>query len=104
VAIVDATIAGIALAGAAAMAGLGVYGLASSRNLLRQLLSIEVIFNAILLLVLVLMAFDAVLATSLAVILVSVVAGEVIVVVAVIIAYYRAARSLDTTSLEEEGV
>jgi len=102
--VVDATVAAIALAGAAAMAGLGVYGLASSRNLLRQLLSIEVLFNAILLVLLVLMAFEAVLATSLAVILVSVVAGEVIVVVAVIVAYYRVARSLDSSSLEEEGV
>ncbi len=102
--VVDAAIANVALVGAGILAALGVYGMASSRNLLRQLLSIEVLFNAILIVVLVLASFDPVIATQLGVLLIAVVSGEVIVLVSVIVAFYRVSLSLDSSSLEEEGV
>ncbi len=103
-ALVDSAVAGIALVTAALMSGIAVYGLSYSRNLVRQLLSIEVLFNAILLLVITLASLTPTMLTSLAVIIISIVAGEVIVVVAVIAAFYRVAKSLDSSSLEEEGV
>lgn len=102
--VVDAATASVAIIGASILLGIGSYGLASSRNLIRQLLSIEVLFNAILVFIVVLTAFNGVLATGLSLILISVVSGEVIVLVAVIVAYYRVARSLESSSLEEEGV
>ncbi len=102
--VVDAATAGVALFTASVLAGVAVYGMTSSRNLIRQLLSIEVLFNAILVFVIVLASVNPVSTTALAVLLVSVVSGEVIVLVSVIAAYYRVAKSLDSSDLEEEGV
>ncbi len=102
--IVDSSVAGIALITAAFMAGIAGYGMAYSRNFIRQLLSIEVLFNAVLLIILVLATLNPALLTATSIIIISIVSGEVIVMVAVITAYYRVARSLDSSSLEEEGV
>ncbi len=96
--------AGVALITAAVMSGIAVYGLSSSRNLVRQLLSIEVLFNAVLLFIIVLARIPGPSVTALAILVISIVAGEVIVIVATIAAFYRVARSLDSTDLEEEGV
>ncbi|MCE4599907.1 MAG: NADH-quinone oxidoreductase subunit K [Desulfurococcales archaeon] len=89
---------------AIAMAVIGVYGFASSRSLVRQLLSIEVLFNAVLIMVVILMSFSPLNATLLAIALISIVSGEVIVVVAVIAAVYRFSRTFESSIMEEEGV
>jgi NADH:ubiquinone oxidoreductase subunit K len=104
VAIVDSAIAGIALITGALLAGVGAYGLTYSRNLIRQLLSIEILFNAVLLFIIVLASLSPATLTGFAVVLISIVAGEVIVIVAVIAAFYRVARTLDASEIEEEGV
>jgi len=103
-AVYESAVAGIAFASAAIMAGIAVYGMSSSRNLLRQLLSIEVLFNAVLLGIVVLASMPANVLTGFTIILISIVSGEVIVLVAVIAAYYRVTRSLDSGHMEEEGV
>jgi NADH:ubiquinone oxidoreductase subunit K len=103
-AIVDSAIAGVALVTGALLSGIAAYGLTYSRNLIRQLLSIEVLFNAILLFIIVLSTLSPASLTALAIILVSIVAGEVIVMVAIIVAFYRVARTLDSSEIEEEGV
>jgi len=102
--VVDAAIANIAIIAAAVLAGLAAYGMASSRNLIRQLLAIEVLFNAFLLFIIVFASFNPAIMTSFTILLISIVSGEVIVLVAVIAAFYRVARSLDSTDLEEDGV
>ncbi len=89
---------------AIAMSAMGVYGFTSSRSLIRQLLSIEVLFNALLIIVVILMSFSPVNATLLAIALISVVSGEVIVVIAVIAALYRFSRTFESSVMEEEGV
>ncbi len=86
------------------VSAIGVYGIATSRNLLRTLLSIEVLFNGILLAIVTFLSQIAVLDTLASVVIVSVVSGEVIVMVAVIVSFYRVAKTLDSSSLEEEGV
>ena len=86
------------------MAAVGVYGLTASQNLVRQLLSIEVLFNAVLIMVILLFSFNPVSATVFAITLIAVVSGEVIVVVAIIASLYRRTRSLESLVLEEEGV
>ncbi|MCE4613329.1 MAG: NADH-quinone oxidoreductase subunit K [Desulfurococcales archaeon] len=83
---------------------IGAYGVAGSNNLVRQLLSIEVMFNSIILLVILLLSYDSILATLYSVVLTSVVAGEIIVVIAVVVSLYRASRSLTSEPLEEPGV
>jgi len=103
-AVYESAVAGIAFASAAIMVGIAVYGMSSSRNLLRQLLSIEVLFNAVLLGIVVLASMPANALTGFTIILISIVSGEVIVLVAVIAAYYRVAKSLDSGHMEEEGV
>ncbi len=94
----------VAFAVALGLVALGVYGLASTSNMLRMLLSLEVIFNGILLALISLLSFEPVMATVVAVILISVVAAEVIVTVAILAGLYRSVRSFDAGSLEEEGV
>ncbi|MDP8002674.1 MAG: NADH-quinone oxidoreductase subunit K [Caldisphaera sp.] len=84
--------------------GIGAYGVSSSRSLFRQLLSIEVIFNGLLLLVLSLLSFDAIMATYFGIVVISVVSAEVIVVVSILIAYLRESGSLSSEDLEEGGV
>jgi len=86
------------------VAAIGAYGIATSRNLIRTLLSIEVLFNGILLAIVTYLSQAAVLDTIAGVLIVSVVSGEVIVMVAVIVAFYRVAKTLDSSSMEEEGV
>ena len=103
-AIIDSAVAGIALVTSAVMMGIAAYGMTYSRNFIRQLLSIEVLFNAILLFVIILSALSPALLTGFGVVLVSIVSGEVIVVVAIIAAFYRVGRTLDSSSIEEEGV
>ena len=94
----------VAFAVALGLVALGVYGLSSSSNMLRMLLSLEVIFNGILLALVALLSFDPVLATVVIVILISVVAAEVIVTVAILAGLYRQTKTFDAGSLEEEGV
>lgn len=101
---VDASLAGVAVVSASIIAGLAAYGMASSRNFLRQLLSIEVLFNAILLIILVLAGVNPAYTTAFAILLISIVSGEVIVLVSIVVAFYRVARELKSTSIEEEGV
>ncbi|NOZ31031.1 MAG: NADH-quinone oxidoreductase subunit K [Crenarchaeota archaeon] len=103
-AFVDAALAGVAVVSASVVAGLAAYGMSSSRNFLRQMLSIEVLFNAILLIILVLAGVNPTYTTAFAILLVSVVSGEVIVLVSIVVAFYRVARELQSTALEEEGV
>ncbi len=101
---VEAAVGEVALTAAAVMAAVGVYGLTASQNLVRQLLSIEVLFNAVLIMVILLFSFNPVSATVFAITLIAVVSGEVIVVVAIIASLYRRTRSLESLVLEEEGV
>ena len=89
---------------AVAIAAIGAYGVASTRNLLRMLLSIEVLFNAILLIVVAILASHPILGAAFTIILISVVSAEVIVVIAVIIAFYRVSKTFDSSRLEEGGV
>ena len=103
-AFVDAALAGVAVVTSSVIAGLAAYGMASSRSFIRQMLSIEVLFNAILLAIVIIASVSPVLTTAFGVILVSVVSGEVIVLVSIIVAFYRVAKSLDSSSLEEDGV
>ncbi len=103
-ALIETSVAGIALITSAFMAAIAAYGMTYSKSFIRQLLSIEVLFNAVLLAIIVLSALKPVDLTALAIILISVVAGEVIVIVAIIAAFYRVARTLDSSGIEEEGV
>ncbi len=100
----DPTIAQTALLVSAILIAVGGYGMTASRSLLRQLISAEVIFNGILILLLVIMASTPVEASALALILVAVVSGEIIVAVAVVAGLYRKVRSFSSAKLEEEGV
>jgi NADH-quinone oxidoreductase subunit K len=84
--------------------GIGAYGVTSSRSLFRQLLSIEVIFNGLLVLVLSLLSFNAVMATYFGIVIISVVSAEVIVVVSILVAYMRQSKSVSSEDLEEGGV
>jgi NAD(P)H-quinone oxidoreductase subunit 4L len=86
------------------VAAIGAYGVASTRNLLRILLSIEVMFNSVLLMVVAALSAIPELSSAFSILLVSVVSAEVIVVVAVLVSYYRASRTFDSTPLEEGGV
>jgi len=104
VSFIDAAVAGVTVITASIVAGLAVYGMASSRSFLRQMLSIEVLFNAILLIILILAGVSATYTTAFAILLISVVSGEVIVLVSIIVAFYRVARELSSTAVEEEGV
>lgn len=102
--IVDQLTGLVVMLAAAIIIGIGGYGVTSSRSLFRQLLSIEVIFNGLLVLVLSLISFDAVMATYFGIIAISVVSAEVIVVVSILVAYMRHSKSLSSEDLEEGGV
>jgi len=104
VSLVDSSVAGIALVTGAFLTGIAAYGMTYSRNFIRQMLSIEVLFNAVLLFIIVMSSLKPALLTAVGIIVISVVSGEVIVLVSVIAAYYRVAKSLESSSLEEEGV
>ncbi len=94
----------VVLATSIALVAIGVYGLTSSNNLVRQLLSIEVLFNGVVLLVAAIASANPGMLTLLLVVLVSVVSGEVIIVMALVISMYRASRTLSSDVLEERGV
>ena len=94
----------IALVSAAVLAGIGVYGITASRNLIRQMIALEVLFNAVLVVVVIALSSIPELATLLSIVLITVVSGEIIVVVAIIASLYRSTRSFDSASIEEEEV
>lgn len=101
----EAGVAQLALLLASILVGLGVYAMSASRSLLRQMLGAEVAFNGVILAVIaILSASSPAIATSLAILLVAIVAGEVIVTVAIVAGMYRFARSLESSVMEEEGV
>ncbi|MCG2872561.1 MAG: NADH-quinone oxidoreductase subunit K [Acidilobus sp.] len=102
--IVDQLSALIAFITSAVVIAIGSYGLASSNNLLRQLLSVEVIFNGLLLLVLPILIGDPYMATYFGIVVVSIASVEVVVVVAIILAFMRAYRTLSSSDLEEKEV
>lgn len=89
---------------AVAMLAVAIYGFTSSRNLIRQLLSAEVAFNAAILLALLFMASTPNLGTMLTIVLIATVTGEIIIVLSLLFSMYRVTRSLDSESLEEGGV
>ncbi|MFP3231151.1 MAG: NADH-quinone oxidoreductase subunit K [Acidilobus sp.] len=102
--ILDSFVGGILLVTSAIIIGIGAYGLTASSNLLRQLLSVEVMFNGLLLLVIPILAGSSYLATYFGIIVISVVSVEVIVVVSILIAFLRQYRSLSSSDLEESEV
>ncbi|GBF09041.1 NuoK-like protein [Aeropyrum pernix] len=101
---VDAALSQVVVLLAAVLAAIGSYGLAGSRNLVRQLISAEVLFNAFLLIVILVLSKSSLAANVLGIMLVIVVSGEIIVVVALVAALYRRLGTLETLPLEEEGV
>ncbi|MFP3241731.1 NADH-quinone oxidoreductase subunit K [Caldisphaera sp.] len=102
--IIDQLTGVIVMIVSAIIIGIGAYGVTSSRSLFRQLLSIEVIFNGLLVLVLSLLSFNAVMATYFGIVIISVVSAEVIVVVSILVAYMRQSKSVSSEDLEEGGV
>ncbi len=94
----------IALATSLSLIAIGVYGLTSSNNLVRQLLSVEVAFNGVLLLIAVIATANPAMTTLLMIVLISMVSGEVIVVMALVMSMYRYSRTLTSDVLAEEGV
>ena len=84
-----------------AVMAMGAYGLTYSRNLVRQLLSVEVAFNGLLMMLLPLLSTNTSSATYFGVVVISVVSAEIIVVVAVLVSYYRTSRSMSSDKLEE---
>ncbi len=102
--VIDTLTAIITVLVSALIMAVGAYGLTASRNLIRQLLSVEVMFNGLLLLVLPLLVGEPYVATYFGIIVVSVASVEVIVVVAVILAFMRVYRTLSSSDLDEEGV
>ncbi len=92
------------LALSAILIALGGYGMTASRNLIRQLISAEVLFNGIFLAILVILSPLGAYATALGIILVTVVTGEILVAMAVVAGLYRRIRSFESDAIEEEGV
>lgn len=103
-AIVDRAVGEVAFAASLALIALGAYGFASTNNLLRMLLSLEVVFNGIILGLVAYLSFQPVLASIAAIILITVVAAEVVVTVAILAGLYRRVKSFESTGLEEVGV
>lgn len=97
-------LAQVVLGLSALLVAAGGYGMAVSRNLIRQLISAEVLFNGILLAVLVILSGNGLLANVVALILITVVTGEIVVAMAIVAALYRRVRSFESDVLEEEGV
>lgn len=83
---------------------IGIYGLLTRRNIVRMLLSAEVIFNGALLSLLALASLDAnygPIGGALAVISISLSAAEVGVIVSIAIMMFRMKGTLDTYELRE---
>ncbi|MEM0017647.1 MAG: NADH-quinone oxidoreductase subunit NuoK [Candidatus Korarchaeum sp.] len=88
----------------AALLSIGIYGILTRRNMIRMLLSAEIIFNAALLSLLSLASLDASYGTvggALAVIAISLSAAEVGVVVSIAILMFRMRGTLDTYELRK---
>ncbi len=88
----------------AVLFSLGVYGLITRRNIIRMLLSAEVIFNAALLAFLALSSVNSGLAApggALVIIAISLSAAEVGVIVSIAILMFRKTGSLDVYELSE---
>ncbi len=83
---------------------IGVYGFTASRNLFRQLLSIEVLFNGVFLLVITLLSASPLVTVYYSIVVISVVSVEAIVVTAILVAFLRAYRTHSSTDLEESEV
>ncbi len=86
------------------LAAIGLYGLVAKRNLIRMLISVELVFNGALL---ALLSFSSTSAASkptgvvLALLAISLAAAEVGVVVSIAILMFRVKRSLDVFELTE---
>lgn len=102
--LIDSFVGATLFVASAIIMAIGAYGLTASNNLLRQLLSVEVIFNGLLLLVIPLLSGFATLAAYFGIIVISVVSVEVVVVVSILIAFLRQYRSLSSSDLEESEV
>lgn len=102
--LVDQLTALIVFVASAILISIGAYGLTASQNLIRQLLSVEVMFNGLIMLVVALLSGSPVMDTYFSIIVISVVSVEVIVVVSIIVAFLRSYRSLSSRDLEEAGV
>ncbi|MEM1873118.1 MAG: hypothetical protein QXS85_04560 [Acidilobaceae archaeon] len=89
----------LAVAGCALL-GLGVYGLVSSSNLVKQLISIEVAFNGAIVMVAALLVASPEFATLLLVLLAAIATNETIMLIVLILAYYRRERSLASRGVE----
>ncbi len=88
----------------AVLFALGTYGLMTRRNIIRMLLSAEVIFNAALLAFLALSSVSSSLAApggALVIIAISLSAAEVGVIVSIAILMFRKKESLDVYELSE---
>ncbi|NIN51894.1 MAG: NADH-quinone oxidoreductase subunit NuoK [Nitrososphaeria archaeon] len=80
----------------ALMFGIGVYGLASKRNMLRMLLSAEVMFNGALLALLTLSTTtEAATGGVIALLAIGLAAAEVGVVVSIVVLMFQVKRSID---------
>lgn len=88
----------------ALLLSVGIYGILTRRNVIRMLLSTEIIFNAALLSLLSLASLDpsyGPIGGALAVISISLAAAEVGVVVSIAILMFRMRGTLDTYELRE---
>ncbi len=86
------------------LTGIGLYGLLTRRNIIRMLISIEVIFNAALLLLLVMASMSAAYKPTgvvLGLLAISLASAEVGVVVSIAILMFRLKRSLDVYEIME---
>lgn len=79
----------------AALASLGFLTIISSRNLLKMLIGVEVLFNAALLYLLLLGTVSPILASVYGFLLVVLATAEVIVAVSVGVLYYRTTRTVE---------
>ncbi|MDK2464084.1 MAG: NADH-quinone oxidoreductase subunit NuoK [Candidatus Korarchaeota archaeon] len=86
------------------LAGIGLYGLLTRRNLIRMLISVELIFNGALLALLSLVSVSSLYKPTgvvLALLAISLASAEVGVVVSIAIFMFRVKRSLDVFELTE---
>ncbi len=87
-----------------ALAGIGLYGMLTRRNLIRMLISVELIFNGALLALLSLTSISAAYKPTgvvLALLAISLASAEVGVVVSIAILMFRVKRSLDVFEIAE---
>jgi len=86
------------------LAGIGLYGMLTRRNLIRMLISVELIFNGALLALLSLTSVSAAYKPTgvvLALLAISLASAEVGVVVSIAILMFRVKRSLDVFEIAE---